>query len=201
MKVEVWSDIACPFCYIGKRRFEAGLEQFANKDQVVVTYRSFQLDPNAPKNPSQDIYGLIAAKYGISREETKKMHDDLVRQAAALGLTYRFDHAIPANSLDAHRLIHLAGQYGKRSEMAELLFKAYFTDSKHIGDHETLAGLAAEAGLVREEAAEMLKGTQFAEEVRAEGREASSMGASGVPFYVINRKYGVSGAQAREGIN
>lgn len=196
LKVEVWSDIACPFCYIGKRRFEAGLEQFANKQDVEVIYRSFQLDPSAPKHPTQDIYALIAAKYRISREQTKKMHDDLIQQAAALGLTYRFDHAIPANSLDAHRLIHFAGQYGKRVEMAELLFRAYFTDSKHIGDHDTLAGLAEEAGLDRGLAVEMLEGTQFTAEVQAEGREASSLGANGVPFYVINRKYGISGAQA-----
>ncbi|MBM7566903.1 DsbA family oxidoreductase [Paenibacillus sacheonensis] len=198
MKVEVWSDIACPFCYIGKRRFEAGLAKFAHKEEIEVVYRSFQLDPNAEKDPEQDAYGLVAKKYGISREQSEAMHENLVQQAAELGLTYNFEHAHPANSLDAHRLIHYAGRFGKRTEAAELLFKAYFTDSKRIGRMETLIDIAAELGLDPKEAEAVLSSDEFTEEVQAECREASQLGANGVPFYVINRKYAVAGAQPSE---
>ncbi|MBO7744589.1 DsbA family oxidoreductase [Paenibacillus sp. MWE-103] len=198
MKVEVWSDIACPFCYIGKRRFEAGLEQFAHKDEIEVEYKSFQLNPAAEKYPEQDAYGLVAEKYGISREQSVAMHDNLVKQAAEVGLTYNFERAIPANSLDAHRLIHFAGRYGKRTEAAEQLFKAYFTDSKHIGELETLTGIAADIGLDPNEAEALLASDELRAEVEAECREASQLGANGVPFYVINRKYAVAGAQSSD---
>ncbi|WP_219838664.1 DsbA family oxidoreductase [Paenibacillus sp. R14(2021)] len=195
MKVEIWSDIACPFCYIGKRRFEAGLADFAHKDEIEIVYRSFQLDPSAEKYPKEDAYGHVAAKYGVSRERSIAMHENLVQQAAELGLTYNFEHAVPANSLDAHRLIHYAGRYGKRTEAAELLFKAYFTDSKHIGELDTLVGIAAEIGLNPDEARDVLNGDEFTTEVQAECSEASQLGATGVPFFVINRKYAVAGAQ------
>lgn len=198
MKVEVWSDIACPFCYIGKRRFEAGLEKFAHKDEIEVVYRSFQLNPDAEKHPTQDAYDHVAEKYGITREKSIAMHANLVQQAAELGLTYNFETAIPANSLDAHRLIHYAGRYGKRTDAAEGLFKAYFTDGKPIGNIETLVTIAAEIGLDPADARAVLEGTEFKAEVEAECREASQLGANGVPFYVINRKYAVSGAQQSE---
>ncbi|REE56475.1 putative DsbA family dithiol-disulfide isomerase [Paenibacillus taihuensis] len=195
MKVEIWSDIMCPFCYIGKRRFEAGLEQFAHKDEVEVIFRSFQLDPNASKDPDHDVYGLVAKKYGVSREQSIQMHAGLVQQAAALGLEYNFDHAVPANSFDAHRLIHFGAAHGKRTEVAELLFKAYFTDSKHIAKLETLKGIAAEAGLDPEALEAALNSDAYKQEVLAECAEANQLGANGVPFFVINRKYAVSGAQ------
>ncbi|SDW45063.1 DsbA family oxidoreductase [Paenibacillus sp. CF384] len=194
MKVEIWSDIACPFCYIGKRLFEKGLDQFEHKDQVEVVYRSFQLDPNAEKYPKHDVYGLVADKYGVSRERSIQLHENLVQQAAAQGLTFNFEHAIPANSLDAHRLIHFAGMHGKRTEVAELLFKAYFTDSKHIAEMDTLREIAAEAGLNPDEVETMLGGDAFMAEVQAESSEATMLGANGVPFFVINRKYAVAGA-------
>ncbi|RAP77097.1 DsbA family oxidoreductase [Paenibacillus montanisoli] len=194
MKVEIWSDIACPFCYIGKRLFEKGLAQFEHKDQVEVIYRSFQLDPNAEKNPKHDVYDLVAGKYGVSRERSIQLHENLVMQAAAQGLEFNFEHAIPANSLDAHRLIHYAGMHGKRTEAAELLFKAYFTDSKHIGELETLKGVAADAGLNPAEVETMLASDAFKAEVQAECNEAAALGANGVPFFVINRKYAVAGA-------
>ncbi|WP_308635919.1 DsbA family oxidoreductase [Paenibacillus silvisoli] len=198
MKVEIWSDIACPFCYIGKRLFEKGLAQFPHKDQVEVVYRSFQLDPNADKDPEYDVYTLVADKYGVSRERSIQLHENLVQQAAAQGLTFNFEHAIPANSLDAHRLIHIAGMQGKRTEAAELLFKAYFTDSKHIGELDTLKSIAAEAGLNPDEVETMLAGDAFKAEVQAECNEAAALGANGVPFFVINRKYAVAGALESE---
>lgn len=198
MKVEIWSDITCPFCYIGKRYFEKGLEQFPHKDKVDVVYRSFQLDPNAPKKPTFDVYTLVANKYGYSREQVKSMHDNLVAQAKAVGLDYQFDNALPANSLDAHRVIKFAETYGKSEAVLEQYYKGYFTDSKLISDWNTLADLAAETGIPREEVLNMLDSTQYEEDVLADGREASSFGATGVPFFVFNRKYAVSGAQPSE---
>lgn len=198
MQIEIWSDIGCPFCYIGKRRFETALEQFAHKEGVEVQYRSFQLDPHADKNPAHDLYDMLSKKMGRSREEVKQMNQQLANQARDAGLDFHFDGVIPANSEDAHRLIKLAEQKGRGPDMWEALYKAYFTDSKHIGDTDTLLSLAQEVGIDRKEAAEMLEGNQFTQEVRDDGQEASRFGASGVPFYVINRKYAVSGAQPSE---
>lgn len=196
MKVEIWSDFMCPFCYIGKRRFEAGLQQFAGKDHVEVVYRSFELDPNAKRDVDHDVHDMLANKYGMSRERAKAMNDDLTKQAAAVGLTYHFDTMILTNTKDAHRLALFAAKYGKMEAMTERLLKAYFTESKHIGDHTTLAELAAEVGLDPKEAAEMLASDQFTQEVRSDEQEATQLGVRGVPFFVINRKYAVSGAQS-----
>lgn len=153
MKVEIWSDVACPFCYIGKHRFEEALSRFGHGDKVEVIYRSFQLDPNAEKHPTQDAYTAIAEKYGISREQSIAMHEDIVRQGKEAGIDYHFDSMIMTNTMDAHRLIHFAGQHGKRDKTAELLFKAYFTDGKNVSEKDTLLAVAAEAGLDREAAA------------------------------------------------
>lgn len=198
MKVEIWSDIMCPFCYIGKRRFEAGLEKFAHKEEVEIVYRSFELSPNSPKDTNENVHEMLAAKYGMSVEQAKGMNADVGRQAKAVGLDFEFDTMILTNTFDAHRLIQFASEQGKGKEAAELLFKAYFTDSRHVGEHETLIEIAGQAGLSREEAAAMLAGTQYSDEVRADEEEARRLGVNGVPFYVINRKYGVSGAQPSE---
>jgi predicted DsbA family dithiol-disulfide isomerase len=198
MKVEIWSDIACPFCYIGKRRFEAALEKFSNKQDIEVIYRSFELDPNAKRDVNQDVHDMLAAKYGMTRERAKAMNADVTGQAQTLGLAYNLDHMILTNTFDAHRLTHFAARYGLMHEMTELLFKAYFTDSKHVGDHETLTALAAEVGLDAEEAAKVLAGDEYSNEVRADQREAVRLGIRGVPFFVINSKYAISGAQPSE---
>lgn len=198
MKVEIWSDIGCPFCYIGKQRFEDGLGLFASKDKVNVEYRSFQLDPYAEKYPAYDVHDLYVSKHGGSREEAKAVHKQFAQQAKSDGVDFQFDRIIPTHSLDAHRLIKFAGTYGKSAEVLELLYKAYFTDSKHIGDADTLADIAAEAGMDREKTLNVLESTQYVDEVRADGCEASSLGATGVPFFVINRKYAISGAQSSE---
>ncbi|GAA4853589.1 DsbA family oxidoreductase [Paenibacillus vulneris] len=198
MKVEVWSDIMCPFCYIGKRRFEAGLEQFAHKEEVEIVYRSFELDPSSPRHSSQNVHEMLASKYGMSVEQAKGMNADVGKQAKAVGLDFAFDTMILTNTFDAHRLIQFAAEHGKGKEAAELLFKAYFTDSLHVGEHETLIEIAGQAGLSREEAAAMLASNQYSDEVRADEEEARRLGVNGVPFYVINRKYGVSGAQPSE---
>lgn len=198
MKVEIWSDFICPFCYIGKRRFEEALKQFAHRDEVEVIYRSFELDPNAPKDFDYDVHGLLASKYGMSRERAQAMNADMTKQAADVGLEYRFDTAVPTNTFDAHRLAKYASGSGKLEQMTERLLQAYFTDSKHIGDHAVLSALADEAGLDPKEAADMLAGDAYKDEVRADEQEAAELGIRGVPFFVLNRKYGVSGAQPPE---
>lgn len=195
MRVEVWSDYMCPFCYIGKRRFEKGLADFAHRGEVEVVYRSFELDPNSPKSVDHDVHQMLAVKYGMSREQAIANNKNVGRQAAEEGLAFNFDDMVLTNTFDAHRLSHFAGAHGKRSEVSELLFKAYFTDSRHLGDHEVLADIAAEAGLDRDAALAVLAGSQYADEVREEEEEGARLGIRGVPFYVIDRKYGVSGAQ------
>jgi predicted DsbA family dithiol-disulfide isomerase len=198
MKIEIWSDFVCPFCYIGKRHLELAIGQLPFKDEVEVVYRSFELDPNAPLNPPTNIHGLLAQKYGISVEQAKSLNADVAKRAAAVGLAFHFDTMIPTNSFDAHRLAHFAAAHGKMYDMAERLFKAYFTDSKHIGDHETLAQLAADVGLSHEDALKVLESDEFGNDVRRDEQEGHRLGIRGVPFFVIDRKYAVSGAQPVE---
>ncbi len=198
MKVEVWSDFACPFCYIGKRRFEAGLQQFAHKDEIEVVYRSFELDPNALRDGNPDTYDMLAAKYGMSREQAAANTSQVAQQAKSVGLDFHFDRTIQTNTFDAHRLAHYGASKGKGAEITERLLRAHFTDTLHLGRQETLADLAAEVGLDREEAVRILKDGAFENEVRADEQEAMQIGVRGVPFYVIDRKYAVSGAQPSE---
>lgn len=198
MKVEIWSDIACPFCYLGKRRFEEALAQFAGKDEVEVIYRSFELDPGAPVDTELDTYDMLSRKYGMTREQAKANTEQIARQGPPLGITYDFDKCILTNTFDAHRLSHFANKHGKMGDMLDRLYKAYFSDGEHIGKRETLLRLAEEAGLDRQEAAEALAGDAFTEQVRNDQREAASLGIRGVPYFVIDRKYGISGAQPVE---
>ena len=196
--VEIWSDVMCPFCYIGKRKFEAALEEFEQKDDVKVTWRSFQLDPAVRFAPGRTLYGYLAERKGVTLDASRRMHDRLTAAAAEVGLCYNFEAAIVANSFDAHRLTHLARERGVQDAIEERLFAAYFTEGRNIGDHEVLAGLGAEAGLDPAEVRQMLHGTRFAAEVRKEAREAESLGADGVPFFVFNRMFAVSSAQPSE---
>jgi len=198
MKVEIWSDIVCPFCYIGKRRYEEALAQLDYRDEVETVYRSFELDPNAPVKSDRDLHESLAAKFGISREQAKSMNDNVTEQARSVGLTYNLDQAVPTNTFDAHRLTHLAAKHGKMVEMTERLFKAYFTEGKHIGDRQVLVELAEDIGLDAAEVTEALDRSSYSDEVRADEREAAQLGIQGVPFFVINRKYAVSGAQPTE---
>ncbi|MEF7437676.1 DsbA family oxidoreductase [Paenibacillus lautus] len=198
MKVEIWSDFMCPFCYIGKRRFESALEQFPHKDQVEVVYRSFELDPNASYKPGVSMDELLAAKYGMSVEQAKAANANVTQQAASVGLTYHMDRVIPANSFDAHRLVHFAAQHGKMKDMTERLFRAYFTDAENLEDKNLLADLAAEVGLEQEQAMAVLESDAFQSEVRADEAAATKLGIRGVPFFVLGGKYAVSGAQPLE---
>lgn len=195
MKVEVWSDFACPFCYIGKRRFQAALDRFAHKDKVEVVFRSFELDPNAPRDVDHDVHDMLASKYGMSREQAIAMNKNVGDQAKEADLDFQFDSLVLTNTFDAHRLSHLAARHGKMQEIAESLFQAYFTDSRHLGDRATLTALAEKAGLDPSEAAAALENGDYSEEVRVDEEDAARLGIRGVPFFVIDRKYAVSGAQ------
>ncbi|WP_243299481.1 DsbA family oxidoreductase [Bacillus litorisediminis] len=198
MKIEVWSDFACPFCYIGKRRLEEALEQFPHRDQVEVEFRSFELDPDAPKDQKDSLHEVLAKKYRTSIEQAKAMNQNVSEMAQTVGLTYNLDMAIPTNTFTAHRLAQYAKSQGKEKEMVELLFKAYFTEGKHLSDHDTLVQLASEAGLDEQGVKAVLEGNDFSNEVHSNEMEAQQLGVTGVPFFVINRKYGISGAQPLE---
>lgn len=195
MKVEIWSDIACPWCYIGRRRFEKALSQFEHREQVEVIWRSFQLDPGAPRDYSGNVNDMLAQRYGMSRAQAESAHARVTELAAQEGLEYHLERAHPVNSLDAHRLIHLAAQHHLQGEMKERLQRAYFTDGLVVSDHDTLVQLAGEVGLDENEARQILESDAFAAEVRAEGRRAQMLGSNGVPFFVFDEKYAISGAQ------
>ncbi|QNU17586.1 DsbA family oxidoreductase [Geobacillus zalihae] len=195
MKIEVWSDFVCPFCYIGKRRLEQALEPFPHRENVEIVFRSFELDPNAPNETPLTIHEIIANKYGISIEEAKRANADIGRQAEAVGLTFRFETMKPTNTFDAHRLAHYAKEKGKLNEMVERLFYAYFTESKRISDRDVLLAIAEATGLDRAEAEEVLASGRYTQEVRRDEEEAAALGIRGVPFFVLNGKYAISGAQ------
>lgn len=195
VKIVVWSDFVCPFCYIGKRRLEKALAQFEHRDEVKVEYKSFELDPHAKRDGNPSVYDMLAAKYGMSREQAIANTNSITQQAKTVGLDYHMDRAIQTNTFDAHRLTHYAKTVEKHGEMTERLLKAYFTDSLHIGQVESLADLAAEVGLDRDEVLHMLNGDDYANEVRADQEEARKIGVTGVPFFVFNGKFAVSGAQ------
>jgi predicted DsbA family dithiol-disulfide isomerase len=198
MQVEIWSDIVCPWCYIGKRRFESALANFQHRDQIAIIWRSFELDPHAPRVSEQTRDEMLAKKYGISLQEVAKTNKHLTSLAAQEGLDYHLDLARPANTLDANRLIHLADTYNLQDAMKERLMQAYFTEGKVIGDIETLVQLAVEVGLDAEKTRGVLNSGTYTNEVRSEEQMARTLGISGVPFFVIDKKYGISGAQPTE---
>ncbi len=198
MKVEIWSDVVCPWCYIGKRRFETALERFEHRGEVEVEYRSFELNPNAPSEVDGSLEEGLARKYGLSLEQARALNARVVEAAAGEGLQYRFDIARRGNTFDAHRLLHLASSDGLQAAMKERLMAAYFVEGRAIGDRETLVELAGEVGLDPGRARAALESGEFANDVRADEREATELGITGVPFFVIDRRYGVSGAQPPE---
>ncbi|PGY05658.1 DsbA family oxidoreductase [Bacillus sp. AFS031507] len=199
MKIEVWSDYVCPFCYIGKRRLEVALDQFPHREKVEVEFKSFELDPNSPKNIGQNIHEVLAKKYGMSVEKAKEANQGVGQQAATVGLKFNFDEMKPTNTFDAHRLAKFAKIQGKEAAVSEMLLHAYFTESKHIGDIETLADLAEAAGLNRQEVVQVLNDKEaYATDVRQDESLAQQYGVRGVPYFVINQKYAISGAQPTE---
>ncbi|HEX8085642.1 MAG TPA: DsbA family oxidoreductase [Solirubrobacteraceae bacterium] len=197
MHVEIWSDIACPWCYVGKRRFEAALEDFPQRDEVEVTWRSFELDPQAPRVREGDHTDHLAAKYGMTREDAAARHAQMTEMAAAEGLELHFDRVRGGNTFDAHRLVHLGAAHGLQDETIERLKRAYFTEGVAIGDADELAGVAAEV-LPEEEVRETLATDRFADAVREDEATAAKLGIGAVPFFVVDRQIAVSGAQQPE---
>jgi len=198
MKVEIWSDVMCPFCYIGKRRFEEALAQFSNADQVEITWKSFQLNPDLVTDPSVSIHQYLADIKGWQLDYAKQLNQQVSDMAQAVGLQYDFDRAVVANSFDAHRLVQLAKKYDLGDAAEEALFKAYFTEGKNIADHETLTTIGASVGLDADEISQVLNTNAYADAVKHDIEEAQELGIRGVPFFVMNEKYAVSGAQPTE---
>ena len=198
MKVEIWSDVVCPWCYIGKRRFEKALAQFEPQAAVEVTYRSFELNPRAQPDEGTDLATRLAHKYGVSVDQARAMNQRVTDAAAGEGLEYRLDIARPGNTFDAHRLLHLAAAEGRQAELKERLMQGYFMEGRPIGDADALVTLATEVGIDAARAREVLAGAEFAGAVRADERVAAELGISGVPFFVFDRRFGVSGAQPPE---
>jgi predicted DsbA family dithiol-disulfide isomerase len=198
VEVEIWSDVVCPWCYIGKRRFEAALAGFEHRDEVQVTLRSFELDPSAPRSLEVDGVTHIAEKYGVSVEQARAMEQNVVERAAEEGLELHPDIARRGNTFDAHRLLHLAAEYGLQWELKERLMRAYFSEGVPIGEPEALEPLATEVGLPADEVRDVLDSERYAADVRDDERTAAGFGISGVPFFVVDRSVGVSGAQPPE---
>jgi protein disulfide-isomerase len=195
MKIEIWSDVMCPFCYIGKRNFETALEQFDNKDKIDVEWKSFQLDPSIPEVANESQHDYLVKHKGMSSQQVSSMLQNITQSAKDAGLEYHMDKAVMVNSFKAHRLIQLAKARGLGNGAEELLFKAFFTDGKNIADDNTLVELGKEAGLNETEIRNALTDDKYADLARKDIDEARAIGVNGVPFFVFDRKYAVSGAQ------
>jgi predicted DsbA family dithiol-disulfide isomerase len=195
LNVEIWSDIACPWCYIGKRRFEAALAEFEHAGEVEVTWRSFELDPSAPREHEGDRVDRLARKYGTTREQAHAMHEHMTGVAAGEGLEFRFDIARSGNTFDAHRLVHLGAAHRIQGEMKERLFRAYLSEGEVIGDPAVLERLAIDVGLPADEVRDLLAGDRYAAEVREDEQLAASLAITAVPFFVVDRAIAASGAQ------
>lgn len=195
MKIEIWSDIMCPFCYIGKRKFEAALSAFEPKNEVEIVWKSFQLAPDMVTEPDLNIDQFLANHKAMPLEQAQQMNAQVAAMAMQSGLVYHFDKTIPANSFQAHQLTHISKKYGLQNEAEEALFQAYFTDGKNIDDLETLVSLGVTIGLDANETKNALESQQYAEAVIADRIEAQQLGVTGVPFFVFDRKFAVSGAQ------
>ncbi|MGI8808266.1 MAG: DsbA family oxidoreductase [Acidimicrobiales bacterium] len=195
LKVEIWSDVACPWCYIGKRRFDVALTRFAHHEAVDVRWRSFELDPSAPAVRDEPYLDRLAAKYRMTLPEADAVIDRMIEAGAQNGVVLRFDKAKPGNTFDAHRLLHLAAERGVQHDLNERLLKATFTRGAQIADHDVLVTLAGDAGLDPEEARRVLESDAFAAGVRADEQRASELDIRSVPYFVVDGTFGVSGAQ------
>ncbi|TRZ41298.1 DsbA family oxidoreductase [Robertkochia solimangrovi] len=198
MKIEIWSDVVCPWCYIGKRRFEKALDTFEDKDKVTVIWKSFQLDPNTKTDPETFTLGHLAQKYGVTEQEAKQMMDNVSSAAAEEGLDYNLDKTTVTNTFRAHQLIHFAAAHGKQEEAKEKLLHAYFIETKNLDDTSTLLEIGREIGLDPQKLVDALTSEKYSHEVRNDQLTAGKLGIKSVPFFVFDRKYGVSGAQSPE---
>ncbi|MER5553811.1 DsbA family oxidoreductase [Streptomyces sp. NPDC002793] len=199
MRVEIWSDIACPWCYIGKARFEKALAGFPHRDDVEVVHRSFELDPGRAKGDTEQVVDMLAQKYGRTPEEARGMEANVAANAQAEGLGYRTEGRDHGSTFDMHRLLHLAKARGRQDELLTLLYRANFAEERSVFDDAVLADLAVEAGLDAEETRRVLADPgAYADDVRGDEREAAELGADAVPFFVLDRRYGISGGQPSE---
>ncbi|QNH64213.1 DsbA family oxidoreductase [Hymenobacter sediminicola] len=198
MPIEIWSDIVCPFCYIGKRRLEKALASFPHSDAIEIKWRSFELDPEANPMPGENQYKRLASKYGKTEDWARQMSANMTQMAAEEGLAFDFDHAVPANTFRAHQLVHLAAQHGLQDAAKERLFKAYLEEGQDINEVATLIRLAQELGIPNDQAEKVLAADAFAQEVRHDEYQARQIGVRGVPYFVFDDKYAVSGAQPAE---
>jgi len=198
MKIEIWSDVVCPWCYIGKRRLESALDGMATAPDIEIEWRSYQLDPGAPVVPTETVAESLGRKYGGGPEAGRRMIERVEAVAAEEGLVFRHHESLRVNTTDAHRLLHLAKDEGLQGGLKEALLAAYFTHTENVADHGTLRKIAAGVGLDARRVDEVLASSEYADEVWADIAQAQAYGASGVPFYVVDGKYGVSGAQPSE---
>jgi predicted DsbA family dithiol-disulfide isomerase len=197
MRVDIWSDIVCPWCYIGNARFSRALAGLEHRDEIEVVYRSFELDPSIPGGQATPILDVLAAKYGMSPAEARQAEGRVAAMAAAEGLDFTVDRAM-GNTFDAHRLVHLGREHGLQERLLQRLYRTYFGEGRSVFDQEALVRLAADEGLDPESARQVLKDGSYADAVRADEDQAARLGISGVPFCVIDGKYGVSGAQPEQ---
>ncbi len=195
MKIEIWSDIMCPFCYIGKRKFEKALTQFSKKEKIEVEWKSFQLNPDIKTDPNVNTTEWLSRHLGINAQQASMMNQQVTERAQLDGLTYNMDKTVLANTFNAHRFIHFAKKYGKQDEAEEVLFRSYFTDGENIDDFSLLITLGKEIGLNELLLKQALENNLFSDEVKFDINEANHLGVRGVPFFVFNRKYAISGAQ------
>ncbi|HRH01495.1 MAG TPA: DsbA family oxidoreductase [Bacteroidia bacterium] len=195
LKIEIWSDVMCPFCYIGKRKLEKAIADFAAKDLVEVDWKSYQLNPELRTEEGKNIHTYLSEIKGISLERAKQLNEHVTNMAKQVGLNYNMDKAVVANSFDAHRLSLFAKSKGKQNELVESLFRAYFTEGKNTADHAILVELGKSIGLDEIEMKKFLSSNDLSEQVKQECNEAVELGVTGVPFFVFNRTYAVSGAQ------
>ena len=200
MDIDIWSDVVCPWCYIGKRRFEHALARFSHRDEIRFTWRSFELDPSAPPSVEQPgrYADHLASKYGIGTDQAQVMIDRVTAVAAEEGLDFHFDIARRGNTFDAHRILHLGLRRGVQNDLKERLDHATFTEGLPVSDHQALTEVATGAGLDEIEVKEVLTSDLFADAVRADQAQARAFGISAVPFFVIDGKYGIAGAQPPE---
>lgn len=198
IRIDVWSDVVCPWCYVGKRRLERALAMFPHRDEVEVVHRAFQLDPSAPRDRTERTLEMLAAKYGTSPEQAAAMQARVSQIAAGEGLEYHLDRTLSGNTFDAHRVLKLARERGREAEVLERFYRAYFTEARSLFDAASLARIAAEAGLDAAEVERVLADGTYADEVEIDRYEAGKLGGNGVPFFVVGGRYGISGAQPLE---
>lgn len=198
MKIEIWSDVMCPFCYIGKKNFEKALENLPFKDEIKVEWKSFQLDPTLEHNKTKTTAEYFREKKGFREEQAKQMTENVIRMGKSSGIDFNFEKALITNTLSAHKLLHLAKKYHKSTEMEEKLFRAHFIEGKNVGDKNVLIALAVSLAIDAEEADNSLQSDNFNYEIQQDILEARNNGISGVPFFILNGKYGISGAQPVE---